>query len=158
MTDTAELPLFSPTAERITAPAFGSFFRLLVVAFILGLTGWGWRLSLELGGLSQLNRDALAWGIAGYALVAYMGIVMCRSQVTLTRDTLSQTWFWPRSTPLARVSYAKFIHIKGWEWLFAPRLCIRSGPGPFVTYHAASPAMWVEFQRWSDLYSAHPPR
>lgn len=93
----------------------------------------------------------MAWLLAGLALVFYMGITMLRSKTTLTTDTLSQDWVWEKKVELPQVTYVRLVRIRGIEWLIAPRLLVRAGHGPFKAFHASSPEMWEEFERWSNF-------
>lgn len=118
---------------------------MLATGMLLGLTIWGSKLALD-SSLTRLNENVVVWGALAFALLACMWWVMMRSRTTLTQDTLSQTWFWSKRTPLAQISYAKFVRVRGLEWLIAPRLYVRAGPGPFVAFHAATPELWAEFE------------
>lgn len=137
--------LFTPKNAPLTRPAFGTGYRLIATGLVAVLTIWGIRL-LTGSVLDQLDRNILGGAMLAYGLLMYMWWIMMRSTTTLTSSTLSQTWFWSKSTPLAQISYAKFLRIRGLEWLVAPRLYVRTGPGPFVSYFAASPELWDEFE------------
>lgn len=147
-------PHFTPRQERLEGPAFGVGFRLMATGLMLGLTLWGGRLVLG-SQLDQFNQNAMLLGLLAFAVLAYMWWVMVRSRITLTRNTLSQTWFWQKSTPLSHIGYARFMRLRGLEWLVAPRLYVRTGPGPFVAYHAATPELWAEFEAMAQQLQRH---
>lgn len=136
--------LFSPKQAMLVGPAFGTGYRLIATGVMITLTVWGIRLLMDPVS-DPFDRNIVAGAMLAYGLLLYMWWVMMRSKTTLTSSSLSQTWFWSKSTPLAQISYAKFMRIRGLEWLVAPRLYVRTGPGPFVSYFAASPALWDEF-------------
>jgi len=137
--------LFIPKNPSLVGPAFGTGYRLIATSLMAMLAVWGIRLLM--GPIAhQLNQNIVGGALLAFALLVYMWWVMMRSTTTLTGSTLSQGWFWSKSTPLAKISYAKFMRIRGLEWLVAPRLYVRTGPGPFVSYFAASPELWDEFE------------
>lgn len=155
MHEEAPPPRFTPQQQHLEGAAFGTGFRLLATGLMLGLVLWGVRL-VQGSQLSGINQDVLLWGVAAFALLAYMWWVLLRSRTTLTPETLSQTWFWRKTTPLGHITYARFMRLRGLEWLIAPRLYVRAGPGPFVAYHAATPALWAEFQRIAEQLTERP--
>ena len=137
---------FTPKAASLSGPAFGNGYRIIATGMMATLSFWGVRLLLDPDVSGQLNHNLVGGALLAYSLLLYMWWVMMRSTTTLTSTTLSQTWFWSKSTPLAQISYVKFMRLRGLEWLVAPRLYVRAGPGPFVAYFAASPALWEEFE------------
>lgn len=140
-----DTPRYTPQRDYLTGPAFGWGFRGLASGLLFGLAVWGGKLALDTR-LTRLNEDVTVWGLLAFVLLACMWWVMMRSRTTLTQDALSQTWFWSKRTPLALISHAKFMRVRGLEWLIAPRLYVRAGPGPFVAFHAATPELWAEFE------------
>jgi hypothetical protein len=138
-------PPYQPQAPHVTGPAFGPVFRACATGLVFALVIWGARVVTQ-NGLDAVDPTLLSWVLAGLGLVLVMGWTMVRSTTTLTTESLSQTWFWKKSTPLADIGYAKFMRFKGLEWLIAPRLYVRTGHGPFKTYHAGHPALWEAFE------------
>jgi len=118
---------------------------------LLLLSVWGLRL-LSQPETWQLNRDVLLWGLSGYVLLLYMGSTMLRSTTTVNDKELSQTWFWNKRASFDQISYARFMHWHGLEWLVAPRLHVRTGMGPMVTFHGATPELWAAFEQIASRY------
>jgi hypothetical protein len=134
-----------PQKDCLTGPAFGTGYRLIASALMISLTLWGIKLAMSTEA-SLLNRNLVLLALLAFGLLLYMWWVMMRSVTTLTRNTLSQTWFWQKSASLDQISYVRFMRWRGLEWLIAPRLYVRTGPGPFASYYAASPELWAEFE------------
>jgi len=137
--------LFIPKNAHLTGPAFGTGYRLIATGLMAVLAFWGIRLLMS-PIRDQLDPNIVGGALLAYGLLVYMWWIMMRSTTTLTSSTLSQTWFWSKSSPLAQISYVKFMRLRGLEWLVAPRLYVRTGPGPFVSYFAASSELWEEFE------------
>ncbi len=70
-----------------------------------------------------------------------------RSKTTLTENTLKQTWIWDKEVALPELVYAKLIRFRGFDWLIAPRLYVRTMMGKFIVFYAADKAMIAEFQK-----------
>jgi len=70
-----------------------------------------------------------------------------RSKTTLTASTLKQTWIWDKEVALTELVYGKLIRFKGFDWLVAPRLYVRTMMGKFIVFYAADKAMITEFQK-----------
>ncbi len=70
-----------------------------------------------------------------------------RSKTTLTDAQLKQTWIWDKEVALPALVYAKLIRVKGFDWLIAPRLYVRTMMGKFMVFYAADKAMIDEFQK-----------
>lgn len=143
--DPEDTPAPSPFLPVVSGPAYGRSYKLLLGACIALLTAWGLRLALQ-PDTWQLQTSLLIWGLAGYAAVVYMAIILLRSTTTVGPDTLQQSWFWRKEVPLAQISHARLLRWPGMEWLVAPRLYVRAGPGPWIGYHGATPALWQAFE------------
>jgi len=148
-------PVFAPRQALTVASAYGPSYRLILVASLAMLAIWALRLLFGQDA-PAVDGGLLSWLVVGLALVVYMGVVLLRSRTTLTMSTLSQDWFWEKKVALAEVTYVRFMRLRGWEWLIAPRLLVRAGHGPLKTFHAASPEMWAEFERWSQSLAESP--
>lgn len=70
-----------------------------------------------------------------------------RSQTTLTDKTLKQTWIWDKEVALPELVYAKLIRVRGFDWLIAPRLYVRTMMGKFTVFYAAEKPMIQAFER-----------
>jgi len=139
---------YQPAVAAVSGHAFGRTFRTIATALILVLVAWAIRVITQ-NGAANADPTLLSWMVAGCGLVIAMWWVMIRSTTSLSTDNLTQTWFWKKSTPLAEIGYAKFMRVKGLEWLIAPRLYVRTGHGPFKTYYAGDPGLWSAFEAMS---------
>lgn len=127
-------------------PTFGPVHQAAILLILALLTIWG----LSLGLNQALHATRLAvWLALAYVMLLYMGAILVRSHTTLTPEALTQDWFWRKSTPLQSIEFVRFFRIKEWEWLIAPRLYVRAGPGPFRAYYVYGPEMWEEMEAWS---------
>ena len=147
---------YVPKSPPIKGHAFSAVFRIFATALVMGLLIWGLKLAMEIE-QQELDRNVLSWGIAGLMLMLSTWWILISSQVTVSATEITQTWFWKKSAPLNAIGYAKFMRFKGWEWLIAPRLYVRTGPGPFKTFYAATPELWTEFEALSSHHRAHNP-
>jgi hypothetical protein len=144
-------PPYQPAALSVSGPAFGRTFRITATGLVATLTVWAIRVVIQ-NGANTADPTLLSWVLAGCGLVVAMWWVMVRSTTSLTSENLTQTWFWKKNTPVADIGYAKFMRIKGLEWLIAPRLYVRTGHGPFKTYYAGDPALWPAFEAMSAYF------
>lgn len=128
----------------VRGPAYGRVYKLLLVVCLSALGIWAVRLALQ--SEVPLSSSMALWGLCGYLAVLYMGIVLLRSSTTVGPETLSQVWFWRKEVRLAAISDARLMRLRGLEWLVAPRLYVRAGPGPWIGYHGASPELWAAFE------------
>ena len=65
---------------------------------------------------------------------------LCNALRMTGRDT-------PKCWAMAELAYGKLIHIRGFEWVIAPRVYVRTLTGKFAVFYAASPEMVAEFKR-----------
>lgn len=141
-------PPYQPATSQISGPAFGRAFKVTATVLVGTLTVWAMRVVIQ-NNTNSTDPTLLSWVVAGCGLVVTMWWVMVKSATSLTSEHLTQTWFWKKSTPLSDIGYAKFMRLKGFEWLIAPRLYVRTGHGPFKTYYAGDPALWAAFEAMS---------
>jgi hypothetical protein len=90
---------------------------------------------------------ALGWPIAALAIMAYTWWHIQTSKTTLTSDELLQTWMWNKKMALGELAYGKLIRVRGFDWLIAPRLYVRTLMGKFAVFYAADGKMLDEFER-----------
>lgn len=90
---------------------------------------------------------ALGWPVAALAVMAYTWWYIQTSKTTLTPDALHQTWMWDKKMELRELAYGKMIHVRGFEWLIAPRLYVRTLLGKFAVFYTADKALLAEFER-----------
>lgn len=143
-----DIPVPVVNVPMASGPAYSRGHKILLVLLLLMLTAWGARLALQ-PDTWRINRDLLLWAAAGYGLLLAMGWTMLRSTTTVSEQALEQTWFWRKHVRLDQISHARFVRWRGLEWLIAPRLYVRTGPGPVTTYYGASPALWRSFEAMS---------
>lgn len=148
--ETPESGLTTP-ACTVTGPAYSPGYKRLLVTLLLLLTAWGIRLALQ-EQTWQLNRDLILWALSGYALLLYMGATLLRSTTSVSSGALEQTWFWGKRVSRDQISYARFMRWPGLEWLVAPRLHVRTGMGPMVTFHGATPELWAAFESIAEPF------
>ncbi|MEY4911427.1 MAG: hypothetical protein RL761_1090 [Pseudomonadota bacterium] len=96
--------------------------------------------------------NGLIWLLCGLLLMAYTVGSIYISKTTLTGDLesggkLHQTWVWDKEVNLKEVAYAKLIRLRGFDWLIAPRLYVRTMMGKFTVFYAADKSMIDEFQK-----------
>jgi hypothetical protein len=96
--------------------------------------------------------NGLIWLLCGLLLMLYTLVSIYISKVTLTGDLdsggkLHQTWIWDKEVNLKEVVYAKLIRVRGFDWLIAPRLYVRTMMGKFTVFYAADIAMIEEFRK-----------
>ena len=131
----------------LSAPAYSRFFRLLATALVAGTASWMYMLwktgKLEVsGGLS-----GLAWPIAALLLMAYTWWHIQTSRTTLAADALHQTWMWDKKMELRELAYGRLVRLRGFDWLIAPRLYVRTLLGKFAVFYTADPVLLAEFER-----------
>lgn len=102
------------------------------------------------GALSPSN--GLIWLLCGLMLMAYTVVSIYTSKTTLSGDlesggTLHQSWIWDKEVNLKEIAYAKLIRLRGFEWLVAPRLYVRTVMGKFTVFYTADPIMIEEYRK-----------
>jgi hypothetical protein len=108
-----------------------------------GLTSAG---KLAINNHISLSNGSL-WLLCSLALMGYTLVAIYTSKTTLTETELQQTWIWHKEVPLKHIAYAKFIRVKGFDWLIAPRLYIRTMMGKFIVFYTADAAMIQKFEQ-----------
>ncbi len=134
----------------LIAPAFSRSFKLLALLIVAASASWMYQLwsagRLASNGSISLS-NGLIWLLCGWLLMAYTLASIYRSQTTLTNDKLLQTWIWNKEVMLPQITYAKLIRVKGFDWLIAPRLYVRTMMGKFIVFYTSDKAMIAEFQK-----------
>ncbi len=69
---------------------------------------------------------------------------------------LRQTWIWTKRMPLGELAYARVIRVRGFEWLIAPRIYVRTLLGKFAVFYAADPRMIAQFERLAAELKSFP--
>jgi hypothetical protein len=134
----------------VTVPAFSRTFKLLALLIVAASASWMYQLwsTGRLAANSTVSpSNGLIWLLSGWLLMAFTLGSIYRSKTTLTASTLKQTWIWDKEVALTELVYGKLIRFKGFDWLVAPRLYVRTMMGKFIVFYAADKAMITEFQK-----------
>jgi hypothetical protein len=140
---------FVPKADPMRARAFSLPFRLLATVMVFGIEVWMYLL-WQAGQLTPAGMSAgaaLGWPLAALAVMLYTWWHIVTSRTTLTARELHQSWVWDKKMELGELAYGKLIRVRGFDWLIAPRLYVRTLLGKFAVFYAADPAMLAEFER-----------
>ena len=138
---------FTPSQGPVMrAPAFSSFFKAMACALVLALAFWFAR--LWLGGRTPGGAvSILTWFLAALAMLAYTTWHIVRGVTTLDSQQLQQTWVWQKKMELRELAYGKVIRLRGFEWLIAPRIYVRTLMGKFAVFYCADARLLAEFER-----------
>jgi len=79
--------------------------------------------------------------------MAFTLVSIYKSKTILGNGKLQQSWIWDKEVALKEIAYAKLIRIRGFDWLIAPRLYVRTMMGKFTVFYASDKAMVTEFQK-----------
>lgn len=145
------------TDSRLISPAFSKPFQLLALCIVAFCISWMYHLwsAGKLAANSNVSpSNGLIWLFCGLLLMAYTLVSIYISKTTLEGDIegggkLKQTWIWDKEVNLKEVAYAKLIRFRGFDWLIAPRLYVRTVMGKFTVFYAASPCMIEELKKLS---------
>jgi hypothetical protein len=135
---------------ELTVPAFSKLFKLLALLIVAASGSWMyqlWSTGRLAPNASFSPANGLIWLLCGLVLMVFTVASIYRSKTTLTESSLKQTWLWDKEVMLAELVYAKLIRVRGFDWLIAPRLYVRTMMGKFTVFYASSPAMITEFER-----------
>ena len=140
---------FVPGIDPMRVRAFSTPFRLLATVLVFGIEIWMYLL-WQTGHLTPSGMSAaaaLGWPLAALAIMLYTWWHIVTSRTTLTSKTLHQSWIWDKKLELGELAYGKLIRVRGFDWLIAPRLYVRTLLGKFAVFYAADPSMLAEFER-----------
>lgn len=138
--------LFTPSREPLEGPAFSRPFKLLVTLVVWGCAAWLATLWRD-GKLGTGLSAPVAWFLAGQALLLLTWWHILRSRTRLDSEGLHQSWVWDKHMPLRELAYGKLIRVRGFEWLIAPRLYLRTLLGKFAVFYVADPTLLAESER-----------
>lgn len=138
---------FIPAAGRtVNGPAFSTVFKLLATCVVFGVAGWFVLLELS-GKVSGGTVSIRSWFLAALAMMLYTWWCVVRSETRLDGQQLQQTWIWDKKIELRELAYGKLVRVRGFDWLIAPRLYVRTLTGKFALFYAADPRLIAEFER-----------
>ena len=140
---------FAPAADPMRVRAFSLPFRLLATVMVFGIELWMYLLwqAGQLTPAGVTTAAALGWPLAALGVMLYTWWKIITSHTTLTAKTLHQSWIWDKKMEVGELAYGKLIRLRGFDWLIAPRLYVRTLLGKFAVFYAADPAMLAEFER-----------
>ena len=140
---------FSPsTGPSIEGPAFSLAFKAATSAMVVGIGFWlalVWEADHARGGTNSL----LVWFFAALAMLVFFTFWILRSRTRIDTQGIHQTWFADKHMPMADLALVSVIRIRGFEWLVAPRVHVRTLNGKFTVFQAAGPQLLDEFARLS---------
>lgn len=145
-------------AGSLVSPAFSKPFKLLALCIVAFSASWMHQLwsAGKLAANSSLSpSNGLIWLFCGLLLMAYTLVSIYTSKTTLQGDIesggkLQQSWIWDKEVNLKEIAYAKLIRVRGFDWLIAPRLYVRTMMGKFTVFYAADKRM---IERYIELES-----
>ncbi len=135
--------------------AFSKTFKLLTLGIVTFSASWMYQLwsSGKLAANSNLApSNGLIWLLCGLMLMVYTLVSIYTSKTTLEGDLesggmLRQTWIWDKEVSLKEIAYAKLIRARGFDWLIAPRLYVRTVMGKFTVFYATDPEMIEAYRK-----------
>lgn len=137
---------FTPQPAPVRGAAFSGPFKLLVSVVVAACAGWLLRLWSQ-GRLGDGLSVNLAWFLGAMLLMAWTWWAIVRSVTTLDTRGLHQTWLWDKRMAFDDLAYARLIRVRGFDWLVAPRLYVRTLLGKFAVFYAADPRLTAECER-----------
>ena len=138
------------STQNLSVPAFSRSFKLLALLIVAASASWMyllWSTGRLAANSTMSPSNGLIWLLCGWLLMLFTLGSIYRSKTTLTENTLKQTWIWDKEVALPELVYAKLIRFRGFDWLIAPRLYVRTMMGKFIVFYAADKAMIAEFQK-----------
>lgn len=145
--------LFAPLRERTESSAFSFAFKTLTVVVVSLALGWAWQ--MWVGGVLELRWETSGWMGAALCMMLYTQWFILRGVTVLDSQSIEQSWIWKKQIQLNDLAFAKLIHIRGFEWLIAPRLYTKTFSNKISVFYAAEASMLVEFHRLANELQAH---
>ena len=142
----APLALDLAPNQIISGKAFSVAFRVLALLLVEGVAWWAYVLWSN-GKLGTSVTTSMLWLLAALALMAITVFYVFRSVTTITATHLKQSWIWDKEMLVADIAYAKLIRLRGFEWLIAPRLYVRTHGGKFASFYASTPNVLQHFEK-----------
>lgn len=144
---------YAPLEGGVEGPAFAPPFKALGMLLAAGCALW-FALLLWRGDLTIASQ--VAWFYLGGAqlILVWTAWHIITSRTRIDADAVCQSWMWNKQVALREVSYARFMRVRGLEWIVAPRLYLRTELGRFSLIYVASPALWRECERLQQASAA----
>jgi hypothetical protein len=134
----------SAVQVRLEGHAYGRTFRILTVLLVAGTTVW--MLDLHRNG----HIDLLDWSATGWITVPWLmsvafAVALWRSRSGVDGERLYQRLFWEKRVLESEIATARLIRVRGLDWLFAPRLYVRTAGHRVIALYAADAAVLEHF-------------
>lgn len=138
--------------QIISGKAFSVAFRVLALLLVEGIAWWAYVLWNQ-GKLGSTVSSSALWLLAALLLMTITVYYVFRSITTVNANHLKQSWIWNKEMLIADLAYAKLIRLKGFDWLIAPRLYVRTHGGKFASFYASTPEVLQQFESISAKLS-----
>ena len=141
---------FYTPEHAVTGPAYSQWFKYLATTVTIALAAYAVRITLHFP-LAEygFGIKALLFFSALMLLISYYWFL--KSSTTVDRNGITQTWMYNKQVRWDDVRSAKMIGIPYLDWIFPPRLIVRTGIS-FTTFNGGSEALLVEFAKISQTY------
>jgi hypothetical protein len=136
---------FTPApGPSIEGPAFSATFKTVTTLLVLGVGIW---LALVWLGDKQAGRSLLAWFFAAFVMLVFFWWWILKSRTRIDAQGLHQTWYADKHMATADLATVVVHRFRGFEWLFAPRVQVRTLMGKYAVFQAADAHVLDEFER-----------
>jgi hypothetical protein len=132
--------------QEIKGKAFSVPFKVLALLLVEGIAWWGYVLWSH-GKLGSTELKSTYWLIAALLLLCITVFYVFRSITSISATHIKQSWMWDKEMLVSELAYAKLIHIKGLDWLIAPRMYARSHGGKFATFYSSNAHVIQQFEK-----------
>jgi len=139
--------------QIISGKAFSVAFRVLALLLVEGVALWAYVLWSS-GKLGTSVTSSMLWLMAALVLMFITVFFVFRSVTSVSSSHLKQSWIWNKEMLVSDLAYVKFIRLRGFDWLIAPRLYARTHGGKFASFYASTPEVLVQFERICNKLSA----
>jgi hypothetical protein len=131
-------------AARLEGHAYGLTFRILAVLLVGGATLWMLDLQRR-GSIDLLDWRGSSWITLPWLMSVAFAVALWRSRSGVDGERLYQRLFWEKRVLESEIASARLIRVRGLDWLFAPRLYVRTAGHRVVALYAADPAVLDHF-------------
>ena len=128
-----------PPAQPVSAASFSKPFKVLALTLVL--LAWAWGFQLWWSGALAATLQSSGWVLAALAMMACTVWPVLVGRTTLDAHQLQQQWVWHKQVHIADLAYAKLVHVRGLEWLIAPRLYTKSHTGKLAVFYTPDPKL-----------------
>lgn len=138
---------YAPLKGAVSGAAFSYTFKALATLMVGGCGLWFFQLWSRnaLGG--YMGGNGTGWFVAGLAIMAWTWWSIMVSTTRIDAKGLHQRWLWNKAMAFDDLAYVRLIRVRGFAWLIAPRLYVRTLAGKFTVFYAATPELIQEFER-----------